>query len=348
MAKKSKRAKAGTKNRRARAAKARRRSNKTSPAEAIKSGPRDARDQVAAAERVEKNAGSTVRSTGGGNSAGVLAANQNYALVEDQSRTHAADGKMRAHAEAPQDRAPGYGRAIKIPFAPVSISLTVGGSGDNAAPREDEKDTSPMGLAVTAAVRQALDIADGLGVKRYEVARRMGKSLSTLESYVLPSRPQTITSAALLRLLTDTSVLPEPARQALWNQLARMGRMSIVAEQDVAMLAGGHPARQALEIAAARMLSISTRTLWKLTSRGEIPCVRVGRRVLYEVEQLRQWLASNRSGVSVSGGRGSAQGSGEDHHGELEPRGREENSGGMAHPVHPQREAALGPARKDV
>lgn len=41
---------------------------------------------------------------------------------------------------------------------------------------------------------------------------------------------------------------------------------------------------------AARMLSISTRTLWSLTDCGEIPCVRIGRSVRYSVEALRGWI----------------------------------------------------------
>ena len=40
---------------------------------------------------------------------------------------------------------------------------------------------------------------------------------------------------------------------------------------------------------AARLLNISTRTLWTLTARGELPSVRIGRRVLYRVETLREF-----------------------------------------------------------
>jgi excisionase family DNA binding protein len=42
---------------------------------------------------------------------------------------------------------------------------------------------------------------------------------------------------------------------------------------------------------AARMLSIGARLLWTMTNAGEIPCVRIGRRVLYRVEALRTWTA---------------------------------------------------------
>ena len=40
---------------------------------------------------------------------------------------------------------------------------------------------------------------------------------------------------------------------------------------------------------AARLLNISTRTLWALTARGELLSVRIGRRVLYRVETLNEF-----------------------------------------------------------
>ena len=40
---------------------------------------------------------------------------------------------------------------------------------------------------------------------------------------------------------------------------------------------------------AARLLGISTRTLWTLTDRGDIPAVKIHRRVLYRIETLRQY-----------------------------------------------------------
>ncbi len=45
---------------------------------------------------------------------------------------------------------------------------------------------------------------------------------------------------------------------------------------------------------AARMLSISPRTLWSLTRDGEIPCVRVRHRVLYDIEDLRAYIAEQK------------------------------------------------------
>lgn len=46
-----------------------------------------------------------------------------------------------------------------------------------------------------------------------------------------------------------------------------------------------NPALSALLLnreAAAKALSIGERTLWNLTKSGEIPCVHIGRRVLYD------------------------------------------------------------------
>lgn len=43
---------------------------------------------------------------------------------------------------------------------------------------------------------------------------------------------------------------------------------------------------------AARLLSISDRTLWTMTNRGEIPCVRIGRSVRYSPDDIRAWIES--------------------------------------------------------
>ena len=43
---------------------------------------------------------------------------------------------------------------------------------------------------------------------------------------------------------------------------------------------------------AAQMLSISLSHLEKLTAAGKIPHAKVGRSVLYDVEDLRAWLQS--------------------------------------------------------
>lgn len=46
---------------------------------------------------------------------------------------------------------------------------------------------------------------------------------------------------------------------------------------------------------AAKMLDVSERLLFALTARGEVPRVKIGKRVCYRVESLRTWLATNES-----------------------------------------------------
>ena len=46
---------------------------------------------------------------------------------------------------------------------------------------------------------------------------------------------------------------------------------------------------------AAKSLGMSERTLWTLTSRGEIPHVKLNRATLYPVESLKQWLQAKAS-----------------------------------------------------
>jgi len=41
---------------------------------------------------------------------------------------------------------------------------------------------------------------------------------------------------------------------------------------------------------AAAILGISERTVWSLTSDGEIPCVRIRNRVLYRSEHLQDYI----------------------------------------------------------
>ena len=43
---------------------------------------------------------------------------------------------------------------------------------------------------------------------------------------------------------------------------------------------------------AAHRLRVSERTLWTLTQRGDVPHVRIGRRVLYRPATLNAWLAT--------------------------------------------------------
>ena len=55
---------------------------------------------------------------------------------------------------------------------------------------------------------------------------------------------------------------------------------------------------------AARMLSISPRTLWEWTRAGIIPCARVGtgkrKTVLYSVADLQAWLSQQ--AITTTGG----------------------------------------------
>ena len=46
---------------------------------------------------------------------------------------------------------------------------------------------------------------------------------------------------------------------------------------------------------AADFLAIGVRLLWERTNCGEIPAVRIGRCVRYDVDQLRKWIASKMS-----------------------------------------------------
>lgn len=41
---------------------------------------------------------------------------------------------------------------------------------------------------------------------------------------------------------------------------------------------------------AARALAVSQRTLWGLTARGDLACVRIGRAVRYDVEDLKVFI----------------------------------------------------------
>ena len=40
----------------------------------------------------------------------------------------------------------------------------------------------------------------------------------------------------------------------------------------------------------ARMLGISQRTIWSMTNAGEIPCVRIRKRVLYRLDHVQGFI----------------------------------------------------------
>jgi excisionase family DNA binding protein len=46
---------------------------------------------------------------------------------------------------------------------------------------------------------------------------------------------------------------------------------------------------------AAAALSISERTLWSLTKSGDMPCVRIGRSVRYDPEDIRSWIDAQKA-----------------------------------------------------
>ena len=49
---------------------------------------------------------------------------------------------------------------------------------------------------------------------------------------------------------------------------------------------------------AAEALSISERLLWSMTApRGPIPCFKLGRRVLYPVASLEEFIANQKGGA---------------------------------------------------
>ena len=58
------------------------------------------------------------------------------------------------------------------------------------------------------------------------------------------------------------------------------------------------------ERTAAKLLGVSPRTLWKLRADGEIRHARIGRRVLYTLDGIRQFLADHSSEQAQSDQRG--------------------------------------------
>lgn len=78
----------------------------------------------------------------------------------------------------------------------------------------------------------------------------------------------------------------EPEQRPVRNQDARRA-----AENGVHVPREPAPALALRPKDAAKVLGISPRLLWSLTNRGEIPHVRLGRAVLYPVDELRRWLS---------------------------------------------------------
>jgi excisionase family DNA binding protein len=55
---------------------------------------------------------------------------------------------------------------------------------------------------------------------------------------------------------------------------------------------------------AARLLAVSPRTLWALTARGELPCVRIGRAVRYAAADLAAYVERLRAAQANGRGQG--------------------------------------------
>jgi excisionase family DNA binding protein len=54
---------------------------------------------------------------------------------------------------------------------------------------------------------------------------------------------------------------------------------------------------------AAQLLAIGERTMWELTRRGAIPCVRIGRSVRYSPLDLRAWIEAQKNTGPVTRAR---------------------------------------------
>jgi excisionase family DNA binding protein len=52
---------------------------------------------------------------------------------------------------------------------------------------------------------------------------------------------------------------------------------------------------------AAKWLGVCVRTLWAIRASGEIPHVRLGRAIRYDVDDLRAYVARNKKGVVSNG-----------------------------------------------
>ena len=50
---------------------------------------------------------------------------------------------------------------------------------------------------------------------------------------------------------------------------------------------------------AAKRLAICVRSLWELTNRGDLPCIRLGRSVRYDPADLEQWIELKKPRKSI-------------------------------------------------
>lgn len=51
----------------------------------------------------------------------------------------------------------------------------------------------------------------------------------------------------------------------------------------------------------AKYISLSVSYIYKLTSRNEIPFIKVGGKVLFEIEAIESWLKSNSNNMGKAG-----------------------------------------------
>ena len=91
-------------------------------------------------------------------------------------------------------------------------------------------------------------------------------------------------TSRILNSRHDTFEGPSGPQQTLWeNPVA-----SVSTSSSPALLVDRHE--------AARLLAISTRTLWAMTKAGEIDCVRIGKSVRYSPAAIQAWIARKTRG----------------------------------------------------
>lgn len=75
-------------------------------------------------------------------------------------------------------------------------------------------------------------------------------------------------------------------------------RLSLLSERGLPMTSNTPTAKLLLSAReAARALSICEKTLWSMTTpRGDLPCVRIGTRVLYDPADLAAWIDTKKKG----------------------------------------------------
>lgn len=172
----------------------------------------------------------------------------------------------------------------------------------------------PLGVAVTEAVRAALDAADLLGRPRKAIAARLSLALGrpvTVEAvykWTIASAPNVINAEVLMALAAmgpgPRQVLPEGPRRMLAEQLARLAGGVFVAGDPVAC--GATPAEHALEITAAvgslaerarAACSAASPNGRGLSAAERAALLREADKVQREIEELRGSLGERKGGA---------------------------------------------------